>query len=77
MDIHNVRYGDKDYPLQMSLVDGKENYDLISIDGLILVPLVQVIDKMMCVEPDVIIRNGKKICTNCGSILWGGKRWMY
>ena len=71
-DIHNVEFTDKDYPLPMLLVDGKENYSLISLDGVILVPLCQVIDKLMCVKPDEVLRNGKRICPNCGQEMLGG-----
>ena len=67
MNIHNVKETDTDYPLCMSLVDNKEKYDLISIDGLMLVPLVQVIDLMTSVKPDVVLRNGQKYCPNCGA----------
>lgn len=53
----------------MLLVDGKENYSLISLDGVILVPLYQVIDKLMCVKPDEVLRNGKRVCPNCGAYM--------
>ena len=43
-DIHIIKPNDKDYPECMKLVPHKENYDLISMDNLIVVPLVQVID---------------------------------
>lgn len=58
---------DKEYPTPMFLVDNKERYDIIKLDGLDVVPLAQVIDKLTSVEPDVIIRKGKKICPNCGA----------
>lgn len=67
MEIHNVTIKDEDYPLSMLLVDKREQYDLISIDGLIVVPLCQVIDTLMSVKPDVIVRKGKKVCPNCGA----------
>lgn len=65
--VHNVHANDSDYPSAMLAVSGKENYDLISIDGLICVPLFQVIDKLMSVTPDVIVRNGVKYCPSCGT----------
>lgn len=71
MNMHNVRPGDQDYPLHMLLVEDREKYDLISVDGLVLIPLFQVVDKLMCVTPDVIIRNGKRICPNCGAKMKG------
>jgi len=67
MNIHNVKETDADYPLCMLLVDNKEKYDLISMDGLMLVPLVQVIDLIASIKPDIVLRHGKKYCPNCGT----------
>ena len=66
-EIHLVKPTDEDYPVHMELVEHKERYSLISLDGLILVPLVQVIDALSGIKADVIVKNGKKICPNCGA----------
>ena len=60
---------DENYPIIMNLVYNAEQYDLLMLDNLILVPLYQVIDKLTDIKPDVIIRKGKKICPNCGAKL--------
>ena len=52
---------DENYPIIMNLVYNAEQYDLLMLDNLILVPLYQVIDKLTDIKPDVIIRKGKKI----------------
>lgn len=67
--IHIIRQTDDDYPLSMYLVPNKEQYDLISIDGLVVVPLVQVLNAISSVKADIIIRDGVKYCANCGRIL--------
>ena len=66
-EIHLIKPIDADYPVCMELVENKERYSLISLDGLILVPLVQVIDAISGIKADVIVKNGKKICPNCGA----------
>ena len=73
MDIHNVKFEDKDYPILMLLVDEREKYDLISVDGEIFIPLYQVIDDLICIQPDAIIRDGKRVCPNCGADMSGGE----
>ena len=64
-EIHIIRPEDKDYPIAMNLVPFKEKYDLISIDGLVVVPLTQVLDAISEVKADVIERNGVKCCPTC------------
>ena len=56
---------DKNYPILMNLVYNAEQYDLLMLDNLILVPLYQVIDKLIDIKPDAIIKNVEKICPNC------------
>lgn len=44
-DIHNVRQNSKDYPSSvMDIVPNKEKYHLISINGLIVMPLFEFIN---------------------------------
>lgn len=75
-EIHLIKPVDDDYPVCMELVENKERYSLISLDGLILVPLVQVIDAISGIKADVIVKNGKKICPNCGAEMKGGiEQW--
>ena len=65
-DIHLVQPNDKDYPtLMMKLVPNAEHYQLISMDGLILVPLNQVFDALSEIKADSIIRNGVECCPKC------------
>ena len=64
IDIHTVKPGDKDYPLSMAHVPFAEKYNLISFDGLVCVPLFQVVNAIS--GPNgYIIRNGIKCCPTC------------
>lgn len=65
MTITKLTDKDKDYPLIMCLVPNKEKYDLFSVDGMVVVPLFQVIDAISEVKADAIIRNGVKCCPTC------------
>ena len=67
INIKLLKPTDKDYPIIMNLVYNAEQYDLLMLDKLIYVPLYQVIDELINIKPDVIIKNGKKICPNCGA----------
>ena len=73
MNIHELKPQDKDYPIIMSLVPNAEKYDLFSIDGCAFVPLFQVVDALMVVKPDIIVRNGKRFCANCGKAMEEGE----
>lgn len=64
-NIHVIKVGDKDYPLVMELVPFAEKYNLLSINGLTVVPLCQVIDALSVIKADYIIRNGIKCCPTC------------
>ena len=67
INIKLLKPTDKDYPIIMNLVYNAEQYDLLMLDKLVYVPLYQVIDELIDIKPDVIIKNGKKICPNCGA----------
>ncbi len=68
IDIHEVKPTDKDYPaLIMSLVPKAEQYTLLSINGVTVVPLFQVLDAIMTIKPDTIIIDGVEYCANCGA----------
>ena len=67
INIKLLKPTDKDYPIIMNLVYNAEQYDLLMLDKLIYIPLYQVIDELIDIKPDVIIKNGKKICPNCGA----------
>lgn len=56
-NIHIIKAGDKDYPSVMELVPFAEKYDLLSINGVIVVPLFQVIDAISDIKADYIIRS--------------------
>lgn len=59
---------DKEYPkLMMALVDNPERYDIYEGGGYDLVPLIQVLDALSGIKADEIVRNGKRICPNCGA----------
>jgi len=62
----NIRASDPDYPLEMMLVPNREQYALIELGGVVLVPLHQVIDALSSVKPNWVKRNGVKYCYNCG-----------
>ena len=64
-NIHNVKPGDEDYPLVMELIPFKEKYHLISIDGIIVVPLFELIDTLSSVKPNIVLRNGVECCPTC------------
>lgn len=67
INIHEVKNTDKDYPVVMNLVPKAEQYTLFSINGMTVVPLFQVIDAIIAIKPDTIIRNGIEYCANCGA----------
>ena len=67
INIKLLKPTDKNYPILMNLVYNAKQYDLLMLDNLILVPLYQVIDKLIDIKPDAIIKNGEKICPNCGA----------
>ena len=71
INIKLLKPTDKDYPIIMNLVYNAEQYDLLMLDKLIYVPLYQVIDELIDIKPDAIIKNGKKICPNCGAEMRG------
>ena len=66
INIKLLKPTDENYPIIMNLVYNAEQYDLLMFDKLIFVPLYQVIDKLTDIKPDIIIKNGEKICPNCG-----------
>lgn len=68
INVHEMKPTDKDYPtLVMSLVPKAEQYTLFSINGLTVVPLVQVLDAIMAIKPDTVRKNGIEYCANCGA----------
>ena len=69
-DVHNVNPEDKDYPITMKLVPFADKYSLISVEGLIVVPLIQVLDEISSVKADLIRRNGVDCCPKCGKPLY-------
>lgn len=65
-NVHMVKESDKDYPtMQMLLVPYRHKYNLMSIDGLIVVPLHQVIDDISEPKADYILQDGVKYCPKC------------
>lgn len=73
MNIHKVKPQDKDYPMFMMLVPNADKYELISIDGDMFVRLFEVLDAIMVVKPDIIVKNGKRFCANCGKAMEEGE----
>lgn len=64
--VHMVKENDEDYPtMQMLLVPYRHKYDLMSVDGLIVVPLHQVIDDISEPKADYILQDGVKYCPKC------------
>lgn len=71
MIVKFVERGDPDYPLiPMVSVPNGERYNILKVDvggkSTYFVPLFQVIDKIG-IKPDAIIRNGVRVCPNCGA----------
>ena len=65
-NVRKIEPDDKDYPLAMKLVPFAEKYNLISIDGLTLVPLFEVIEAISLIKADIVRKNGVDCCPTCG-----------
>lgn len=60
-----------DYPAVAYCIHDHKSYSFLKLGDVYFVPLFQVVDVLLGIKPDVVIRDGIRYCNNCGAKLDG------